>query len=48
MNRIQARSPFFIKYSATDLVRVVIQLYVYEGTQNNVTDRTNGLHTKPL
>ena len=42
MNRIQARSPFFIKYSATDLVRVVIQLYVYEGTQNNVTDRTNG------
>jgi len=42
MNRIQARSPFLIKYSDTDLVRVAIQLYVYEGTQNDVTDRGNG------
>ena len=42
MNRIQARSPFLIKYSDTDLVRVAIQLYVYEGTQNDVTDRANG------
>jgi hypothetical protein len=42
MNRIQARSPFLIKYSDTDLVRVAIQLYVYEGTQNDVTDRSNG------
>ena len=42
MNRIQARSPFLIKYSDTDLVRVAIQLYVYDGTQNDVTDRANG------
>lgn len=42
MNRIQARSPFLIKYSDTDLVDVAIQLYVYEGTQNDVTDRANG------
>ena len=42
MNRIQSRSPFLIKYSDTDLVNVAIQLYVYEGTQNDVTDRANG------
>ena len=42
MNRIQARSPFLIKYTDTDLVSVAIQLYVYTGTQDDITDRANG------
>jgi len=42
MNRIQVRSPYFIKYEDTDLVFADIQLYIYTGTQNDVTDRADG------
>jgi hypothetical protein len=42
MNRIQSRSPYFIKYKDVDLVFADIQLYIYTGSQNNITDRANG------
>ncbi len=39
MSKINARSPYYITISATNLTQVDMQLYVYSGTQS--TDRTN-------
>ena len=35
MNRIQARSPYFIKYTDTDLYSIEVNLYLYTGTQTS-------------
>lgn len=33
MNRIQTRSPFLVKHTETDLTSIIIELYIYTGTQ---------------
>ena len=39
MSKINARSPYYINLSATNLTQVDMELYVYTGTQT--TDRSN-------
>ena len=39
MSKINARSPYYITLTATNLTQVDMELYVYTGTQT--TDRTN-------
>lgn len=39
MSKINARSPYYINISATNLTQVDLQLYIYTGTKT--TDRTN-------
>ena len=39
MSKINARSPYYINFSATNLTEVVMHLYVYTGEK--ITDRSN-------
>ncbi len=42
MSKINARSPYYINISATNLTQVDLQLYIYTGLQNNTTNRNDG------
>ncbi len=39
MSKINVRSPYYIKFNATNLTQVDLELYIYTGEQ--ITDRTN-------
>ena len=41
MSKINARSPYYINISATNLTQVDLQLYIYTGTKT--TDRNTGV-----
>jgi hypothetical protein len=41
MSKINARSPYYINISATNLTQVDLQLYIYTGTKT--TDRSTGV-----
>ena len=43
MSKINARSPYYINISATNLTQVDLQLYIYTGTKNDATDRSAGV-----
>ena len=32
--KVNVRSPFFVKFSQSNMVQVVVDIYVYSGTQN--------------